>query len=287
MKDASSIRLVLMDIDGTIVDSPHHRAVTPELAQTVRTVAEKGISIGLSSGRNYGHIMSQMRTIGFTGPFICNGGAYVVKDDICRFESLLPLSVVDAAWEQIWQVQGHIELSGRSQMYTCVVPGYHGPLFPKVGTDDYLHILEGKESISSVRNRSISKITLLVDTREKADRIRSFWETGPFAAQVTLTCSFWFALELTNRGVTKGSGLEVAAACTNCTAAETMVIGDGDNDVEILRAAGVSFAMANASEAAMAAAMYRAPSVKEDGARIVLQRYILNGEPLPAPMHLK
>ena len=60
------------------------------------------------------------------------------------------------------------------------------------------------------------------------------------------------------------------------------LLGDGDNDAEILRAAGVSFAMGNASPAAIAAAKYRAPSVQEDGARIVLQRYVLDGAPLPA-----
>ena len=54
MKDASSIRLVLMDIDGTIVDSPHHRTVTLELAQAVRAVAEKGIPSACSRARIMG-----------------------------------------------------------------------------------------------------------------------------------------------------------------------------------------------------------------------------------------
>lgn len=287
MKDAQSVHLVLLDIDGTIVDSPHHRDVTPELAQTIHDVTAKGIAVGLSTGRNYGHMMSQMRPIGFTGPFICNGGAYIVKDGVCCFESLLPLDVINAAWEQIWKNQGYIELSGRSIMHTCVTPDYTGPVFPKVGSDDYLRVMNSETEYVSARNAHISKITMLVDTQEKAEAISRYWTEGPFAAAVTLTRSFWFALEITNRGITKGSGLHLAADSVGCTPEQTMVIGDGDNDVEILRAAGVSFAMANASEAAMSAAKYRAPSVKEDGARTVLQRYILAGEPLPIPAQIE
>lgn len=61
---------------------------------------------------------------------------------------------------------------------------------------------------------------------------------------------------------------------------EVVAIGDGDNDAEMLKAAGISFAMGNASTAAAAAAKYRTASVKEDGARKVLERYVL-GEELP------
>ena len=54
-----------------------------------------------------------------------------------------------------------------------------------------------------------------------------------------------------------------------------LAIGDGDNDVEMLRAVGTSFAMENGSAQAKAAARYLAPSVKENGAVTVLKRYIL------------
>lgn len=279
---STSIRLVLLDIDGTIVDSARSRAVTPELAQTIRNVAARGISIGLATGRNYGHMMSQMRSIGFTGPFICNGGAYIVKDGACLFESLLPREVLDAAWERVLLEQGYIEFSGRDVMYTFIAPGYTGPIFPKVGTDDYLRILRSVDEYSAVRDAPISKITIVVDSQEKAKSLSHYWTQGPFASAVTLTRSFWFALEITNRAVTKGSGLSLVAENLGLKLEEVMAVGDGDNDAEILRTAGVSFAMGNASPAAMAAAKYRAPSVQEDGVRIILQRYVLDGVPLPA-----
>ena len=275
------IRLVMLDIDGTIVDSPRHHTVTPELVRTVRAVAAKGIRIGIATGRNYGHMMSQVRDIGFTGPFICNGGAYLVQDGVCLWESLLPPDVLDAAWAQIRAVQGYVEFSGRSTMHTYQTPGYAGTTFQRVGTDDYLHIMGSPDEYAAVRPAFIGKVTMVVDSREKAEALTDYWTHGPFAGVVSLTRSFWFALEITNHGVTKGSGLRMLAKETGIPLSAVMAIGDGDNDAEILRTAGVSFAMGNASPAAIAAARYRAPTVREDGARVVLQRYLLDGAPFP------
>ena len=43
----NEVRLVMMDIDGTIVNFPHNRSETKELCETVRHVAERRILIGL------------------------------------------------------------------------------------------------------------------------------------------------------------------------------------------------------------------------------------------------
>ena len=54
-----------------------------------------------------------------------------------------------------------------------------------------------------------------------------------------------------------------------------MALGDYDNDVSMLSYAGVSVAMANASERARAAARYRTLSNDEDGVAHAIQRYAL------------
>lgn len=270
------VRMIMMDIDGTIVNSPHNRSVSKELCETVRLVAEQGILIGLASGRNYGHIMSQMKDIGFTGPYICNNGAYVVMDGQIYSEVLLTDDIIDAAWKQAEELQCYIEFSGRNVMHTCMLPGYTGLTFPKVGTDDYLDILEYDVHIPErMHKEHISKITLVVNTREKADKIEKFWEFGELKDEVFLSNSFWYCLEITRKGVCKGEGLLAVAKRLGIPMGKVLAIGDGDNDTEMLKAAGISFAMGNASAAALAAAKYRTAPVTEDGARKVLEKYIL------------
>ena len=54
---------------------------------------------------------------------------------------------------------------------------------------------------------------------------------------------------------------------------ETMAFGDGDNDIEMLRFAGIGVAMGNASDAVKAQADYVTASVDEDGIALALQHF--------------
>ncbi|XCP84683.1 HAD family hydrolase [Roseburia hominis] len=270
------IRMVMLDIDGTIVNSSKSRTMTAELCEVIWQVVENGIYVGLASGRNYGHVMSLIRGSGFTGPFICNNGAYIVWEDEVYRERLLPDTVIEAAWAQVRSLKCYVEFSGRNVMHTCVVPGYTGPTFPKVGEDEYLDEMEYSQvDFEKIRRDSISKITIVVDTKEKAEEVTKFWTEGSLKDLVSLSRSFWFCLELTQKGVCKGEGLKEIAGQMGIPMSEVLAIGDGDNDVEMLQAAGISFAMENASYAALAAAKYRTASVEEDGARQVLEKYLL------------
>ena len=281
--DQTTIQLAILDVDGTMVDSPSNRTLSPQLCQTIRQVAESGVRIGLASGRNYGHIMSQMRTIGFNGPIISNNGAYVVADGIAIYETLLEPDVIETVIRQAQELRYMVEFSGRETMYTYIPSGYNGPTFPKEGDTDYLVELDGTQAdFDRMRKDHISKTTLVVDTREKAEAVTAFWTDGPMSEKATLSSSYWYCLELTAPGVSKGSALINTAAALGIPMHNVLAIGDGDNDAEMLEAAGISFAMANGSERSLLAAKYRAPHVKEDGARQVLQRYILRHEPLPS-----
>lgn len=173
------IRMIMLDVDGTIIDSPDSYTITDELCKVIRLVVEKGIYVGVASGRNYGHIMSQIRGIGFTGPFICNNGALIILEDKIYSESILPDEVIETAWQQVKDLQCYVEFSGRNLMHTCVVPGYTGKTFHRVGTDEYLEELSFHEGIiDGIKEDYISKITIVVDTKEKAEIVTRFWKEG-------------------------------------------------------------------------------------------------------------
>ena len=54
---------------------------------------------------------------------------------------------------------------------------------------------------------------------------------------------------------------------------ETMAFGDGHNDIEMLRFAGIGVAMGNASDEVKGAADYVTDSVDEDGIALALQHF--------------
>ena len=66
-------------------------------------------------------------------------------------------------------------------------------------------------------------------------------------------------------GVNKGCAMRGIQQKLGISAAECMAFGDYLNDIELLRTAGESYAMANAHEQLAALAKYRCPSNDEDG----------------------
>ena len=77
----------------------------------------------------------------------------------------------------------------------------------------------------------------------------------------------------------KANGLRLLQKRWNITDDEVVVFGDGGNDIEMLRQAGFSFAMANAKDTVAAAAKYRAGSNNEEGVLDIIDRVLKNEAP--------
>ena len=56
------------------------------------------------------------------------------------------------------------------------------------------------------------------------------------------------SLEISPRGVTKGLGLQILCSYLGISIEESVAVGDADNDIDVLKTAGLSVAMGNANE---------------------------------------
>ena len=81
-------------------------------------------------------------------------------------------------------------------------------------------------------------------------------------------------MEFNKLGVSKGSGLKKLAELLGVPMECVMAIGDGGNDAEMLRAAGVGVAMENAMEEARAAADYITADVRKCGVAQAIDRFV-------------
>ena len=83
-------------------------------------------------------------------------------------------------------------------------------------------------------------------------------------------------VEITSKGVSKASALRLMAARYNIPIEETLAIGDSGNDLPMLRAAGVSVAMGNASDAVKAACDHVTGLCVDDGFADAVYKFVLN-----------
>ena len=86
------------------------------------------------------------------------------------------------------------------------------------------------------------------------------------------------SLELSPAGADKGSGLLALAELLGIPRAATIAVGDAENDLPMLRAAGLGVAMGNATDAARAAANVVVADNDHDGCAEAIRRFLLGGE---------
>jgi hydroxymethylpyrimidine pyrophosphatase-like HAD family hydrolase len=96
--------------------------------------------------------------------------------------------------------------------------------------------------------------------------------------QVVVSGEHW--IDVMNQGVNKGVALRRLQAATGIAPEQTAVFGDYLNDLEMMDAASLSFAMANAHPDVAARARYSAPSNLEHGVITTIEK-LLDGVPDP------
>ena len=104
---------------------------------------------------------------------------------------------------------------------------------------------------------------------------------GKFGEALYITKSLPMFCEIAHPGVNKGTALAFLAGHLGIPREETVAIGDGLNDLEMIQWAGLGIAMGNAPQEVKAAAGWVTGPFQEDGAAGALER-ILGGVPAPA-----
>jgi Cof subfamily protein (haloacid dehalogenase superfamily) len=92
-----------------------------------------------------------------------------------------------------------------------------------------------------------------------------------FADRLFIAKSLPIFLELAQRGVTKGSGLAFAASHLGFSLERTVAFGDGENDVELLEAAGYGVAVEGSHPRLLDVADWLCPPAEEEGVAQVIE----------------
>ena len=100
----------------------------------------------------------------------------------------------------------------------------------------------------------IAKLLLTADDAKDIFALGDFLRAHPLASRFALVSSEEHLFEIEPKEAFKGNGLLKLAEHLGIDMKKTVAVGDYDNDVTMLRAAGVGVAVANASPAARAAA---------------------------------
>lgn len=265
-------RLVALDIDGTLiswVDGGHEEVVTERVRAAVHGMVEAGAHVVLSSGRS---VLGMIRVVDLLDladlleepPWVvaCNGAV------VLRYP---PLDVVheetfDAGPAVRAVLAAHptalVAVEDRGVGYRVSGPFPDGELWGEST------ILPVEELVAE----PVHRVVIRDPDATADDFVALSAELGLHGTDYVVGWTAW--LDLMPEGVSKASGLEVVAQRLGLTAADVLAIGDGRNDVEMLRWAGRGVAMGQAVEEVRAAADAVTAGVGEDGVAVELERYL-------------
>jgi Cof subfamily protein (haloacid dehalogenase superfamily) len=257
-------RLVALDLDGTLLNRDGR--LTARSVSAVQGMAASGAVVALASGRLASSMRPHARRLGVDVALLTLNGADVYLDRArggrLVYEAHLPAAHADALL-----ARG----TGRGFALNYYLDGrLHAVRTPATARWLALYWTRTRTpyallpSLEPLRGRSPSKVVFVGEPAELDREERHAREAWGDLVDVCRTCDHY--LEFMDPAANKGLGLRALAGAYGVEAARVLAIGDGANDVPMLRAAGLGIALRHAPDAVKAAARRVSPwDNEEDG----------------------
>ena len=267
------IRLIALDLDGTLLD-PAGR-ITQASKDAIARARAAGVRVVLNTGRPIQEAVWFAGEAGCDALLSCLGGTAVV--DGVRGETL-----------RRWDMP---EESGRRALELCLGREIELMIFAgeEIVVDPF-----SKESLSRTYPFPIFHSAAVVAEDPRAyleerglplTKVHGDWNQARYPLEelgalpgVQLTASNDHDFELVPDRVDKGRAMALIALLYGVPLGETAAVGDSDNDLSMLRAAGLPIAMGNAPAAVREAAQRTAPSNQEEGVAWAISRCLEENE---------
>ena len=255
---ASQIRVLALDLDGTLLDS--EKRLSEANRNALAAAAAKGILVVPTTGRFFGMMPPAVRDLPFVRYAITVNGAQmydretdtaIVREELPLEKALAIMRYLDGFdviydcyqdnWGRMTQaMQEKAEEYAKCPHYTKMIREFRKP-YPDL--KDYL----------AEQGRDVQKIMLFA--RDPAVRDAIADELPKRFDGLAVSTSTFNNLEINVASAHKGRALERFAEHFGWTLDNCMAFGDGLNDLSRVRMAGIGVAMANAASEVLAAAL--------------------------------
>lgn len=279
MKD---IKLVALDLDGTLFDNSSR--ISKRNLTAIRSITDKGIHVVISTGRPFEGIpFDQIKGTGINYAITANGsGIYEISTGKCLYENAMDEELVTPILNFLLTRDIHMDAFIGGKGYTpvqCVetaqkltVPSSikNYIITTRTRLDNILQFIH--ENQLKVQKMTLNFYPAADGTLIDRETVRKFLVSNP---SITTVCGGYNNLEFTRADANKGVGLRKLAEILGVNLDATMAIGDTENDLAIIEAAGIGVAMGNATDAVKARADYVTTTNTKDGVAAAIEHFIL------------
>jgi Cof subfamily protein (haloacid dehalogenase superfamily) len=262
------IRLVVSDVDGTLVDK--QKQVTPATAAAVKRLEAAGVPFTIISARPRSGMMPIAELLAIDGPMgAFNGGIIFHRDGTVDEHHTVDQEVTRGIFALAQGLAVDTWVFADDKWYASTDQGVHveherlASNQAPIVTDDFSALMDRADKVTFVSDDA----PLLADLHAKA--------AERFGDCATIVQSQTYYLDVTATEGNKGAGITALAAAADVPLDATAAMGDQFNDVAMLQLAGLSIAMGNAPDGVKQVAHHVTAGNDADGVAQAIDTIIL------------
>ncbi len=259
------------DIDGTLL--PFGKGIPESALQAILKAHEEGHRIFLSSGRSTAEIDPRLCALPLSGG-VFSAGATCVVEGKTIYDRILSEEEKEYVFSYV-----------KKRKYYLLAQAADGTYLKRESLNFFVSSLEkyiGRvidipnlfvvDEISESENY---KKFLILSPDRNLDLMRAEYEKGPLSVvDNTVGLPQDMMAEIVLKDVTKATGIRKIISYLGEDMDSTVAVGDGANDIEMVKEAEFGIAMGNASEALKEVASFVTSDVEDNGLKLAIEKAV-------------
>lgn len=264
-------KIIVLDLDGTLTNTK--KEITPHTLEVLLRAQKKGIKIVLASGRpTYGiaPLAEKLQLSKYEGYILAYNGGEIIdwKTGELMYKNLLDHDVLP-----------YLHKCAKDNNFAIVT--YDGEYVLTEHPDDEYVLKEAILNVMKIKKvdnfleavkHPIAKCLIVGEPTRLAELEKEMYEhlkdrMGVFRSEP-------YFLELVPKGIDKAQSLAVLLKELGMTKDEMIAIGDGFNDLSMIKYAGMGVAMGNAQQVVKDNADFITLTNEEDGAAYAIEKFM-------------
>lgn len=267
-------KMIALDMDGTLLNEK--KEISKANIEAIKFARKKGIKVVLATGRPTKGIEKYLKELDLIDDneyVVSYNGALVQEVKSGRVIAKNTMTYDDLIY--LYELSKELKVNIHALTLTsCITPKTNEYSILEATMNDIpLEVIDFNDVD---RNTTIVKI-MFVDPEDNLNRVIKQLPESLYN-KYTIVRSAPFFLEFLNKKVNKGFGVELLAKKLGIKKEEIICVGDAENDIHMIKYAGLGVAMGNAFPEVKKIADYITKTNQEDGVAHVINKFIINRE---------
>lgn len=272
-------KLVCIDMDGTLLGKKHH--ISQENIDALRKAHEMGVIIAICTGRLFYSAMQYSSVLNICGPIIASNGTYIRQRGSEEVIHKNPLST-----EEVSIIYNVLEKNNINFYYVNTFdtamskhefPKDHAYVIAneKFKFEKKINLVVDEDILRHVKEHNGNVLKVIAIEKEDHEKLIKVKEELRSLDMFEVVSSGEDNVEIMKKGSSKGEAVKILAQKLNIKREEIICIGDNENDISMIKFAGLGIAVANGIDELKRQANYVTDTNMNSGVAKAIHKFIL------------